>query len=281
MKPAGYLSKSQTHRTFLILLACCALFPFSASYPQNLLPEKGTWYQPILSYPGNCQTNIFLSLKDGNKFGGSIGKIFPVWHLSRFKSDQYFAGIANIKTLTLREGTIFNLRDVDYLLGGGWFAHWTDNYWSTLTIQHISSHLGDSFFHEKYQNRPRKQPLVFSLEFVQVVNQLKWKQFKFESGVLHIYHTTIPLSKVNVYLGMERNLIQLSGYGHLFFSANYAYAVSELHPLQQIYQIGFRLNFPAVIPANFIFEAKKGQLFWGQFYNTRELDYLIKLYLTI
>ncbi|GAB4376620.1 MAG: hypothetical protein Kow0042_23070 [Calditrichia bacterium] len=264
-----------------MILACWVLFPFSANYAQNLVQEKEAWYQPILSYPGNCQTNIFLSLKDGNKFGGSIGKIFPVWHLNRFASDHYFAGIANIKTLTLRDGTIFNLRDVDYLLGGGWFAHWTDNYWSNLTIQHISSHLGDSFFHEKYQGQSRKQPLIFSLEFVQLANQLKWNQFKFESGIMQIYHTTIPLSKVNVYLGVERNLIQLNGYGRIFFSAYYAYAASELHPLQQIYQIGLRLDLPGVIPANIVFEAKKGQLFWGQFYSTRDLDYLIKLYITI
>lgn len=281
MKTAGYISKNQTHRTFLIILACCLLFPFSTNYSQILTKEKGAWYQPILSHPGNCQTNIFFSIKDRNKFGGGIGNIFPVWHFSQSKPAHYFAGIVSIKTLTERDGTIFNLQDVDYLLGGGWFVHWNDNYWSNLTIQHISSHLGDSFFLEKNKYQLRKLPKVFSLEFVQLANQLKWNQFKFESGVLQIYHATIPLSKINVYLGLERNLIQLNGYGRIFFSAYYAYAVSELHLFKQIYQIGLRLNFPAAIPLNFVFEAKKGQLFWGQFYSTHELDYLIKLYLTI
>jgi len=282
MKTIANISRIITHKTSHLILICWSLAFYSLGYAQYFSENRGSGYHPILANPYISQSYIFTSIKNNKVFGGSIGRIFTIYSHDLSKGKIFLTGNASAKSLTNRIRTIFYLRDVDYLLGCSSICYlYNPKIWYQFSLQHISSHLGDEFLHQKQELIQKRQPITFSLEFVQFSLQKHLSSLRVECGINHIYHSTISLSKTNFYIGLENSILKIKRNYRLFASTYYSYSITNKYPLQHTFLIGIAINNRNTLPVKFVFEINKGKLFWGQFYDEKLNDYLIKIYLDI
>lgn len=272
--------KNRMHRTSsFIFLFILIIFP-SIVHSRSLEDGENYQYRSVLANPVVSRSYAFLSINNPRTFGGNVGGVFHLY--SRGISHGHFnlSVNASIHSLTHRNKTKFYLQDVDYLLGAntGYYLP-RNNIWFQFSLEHISSHLGDSYFLDTEHSTENRKPIIFSLEFVRFSVLKNWGNFKLEGGIAYVYHTTQKIPKKNGFVGIEKDIFSISPSVTMFSSMNFSYSLTEVSVLQQVYQIGAKLNFPNMLPLVLAFEVKKGRFFWGQFYQEKLTDYQIQLYL--
>lgn len=262
-----------------IFLMMLIFFP-AVVFPRSTAEAENYRYRSVLANPVVSRSYLFLSVNNAQTFGGSIGRSFTLY--SRKTSGGCFNLLLNAsaRSLTHRSKMIFYLKDVDYLLGArlAYYLRQPD-VGLQLSLEHVSSHLGDSYFLDSVPATEKRKPVTFSLEFIQLSALKTWDGFKLEGGVAHVYHTTQKIPRNNGFVGMEKDLFTISPSITSFVSTGLSYSLAEASLLQQVYQVGVKLDFPAALPLAIALEVQKGRFFWGQFYGEKQTDYQLKVYL--